>query len=154
MRELASHAVPASKLLVREEAVLMRPIAGRSEWLRQFDGVPEALRRAASQKKPTKTSKLDPSWFPAKTRFVSEREIQEIFAAGDLARWETFQQKYRSQGWLAFSEVLTTLDGLDALIYYEAACGGLCGESGYAWLRRDPNTSRWSVKKRIITLMA
>jgi hypothetical protein len=155
MLELRYHAVPGSKLLIREEPVPMRAISGsQTDWLRQFDDVPEVLRRAASQDSPAKTLKLDPAWFPAAARFISERAIQEVFAGGGAANWSVFQQKYRSQGWLAFSDVLVTKDGLDAFLYYEAACGGLCGEGGYAWLKRDPNTSRWSLVKRIISFMA
>ena len=42
----------------------------------------------------------------------------------------------------------------DALVYYEAHCGGLCGERGYAWLHRDSDRSRWQLKKRIVSRVA
>ena len=64
--------------------------------------------------------------------------------------WAAFKRQHGADGWLAFSEALLTPDGLDALLYYEAECGGLCGESGYAWLHRDSVQSAWSIKKKIV----
>ena len=60
---------------------------------------------------------------------------------GDVAR-------VCSRGWLAFSDVLLTGNRLDALVYYEAHCGGLCGETGYAWLHRDSVVAGWTLARR------
>jgi hypothetical protein len=58
------------------------------------------------------------------------------------------------RGFPAFSAALFTRDRLDALVYYEAGCGGLCGEGGYAWFRRDTVSSPWRIEKKIVSRMS
>jgi len=70
------------------------------------------------------------------------------------SRWTAFMRRHNAYGWMSFSDVLFSDDGLDALVYYNAACGSLCGEAGYAWLHRDSAQSRWLLKKKIISRMA
>jgi hypothetical protein len=50
---------------------------------------------------------------------------------------------------IAFSSVLYTREGLDALVYYDAICGGLCAEAGYAWLHRENDQAPWRVARKV-----
>jgi hypothetical protein len=53
-----------------------------------------------------------------------------------------------------FSDILFAPDGLNALVYYERRCGGLCGEGGYVWAQRDSAQSQWSIRQRIVSWMS
>jgi hypothetical protein len=89
--------------------------------------------------------------FPTGTRLVSAKNVQEIFAGSGIEEnWSAFRRQFKSKGWLAFSAGLLTDDQLNALVYYEARCGGLWGEGGYVWLRRDTAKSSWRIAKKII----
>jgi hypothetical protein len=145
------HGTSPSRMAVSDVAVSMPTLSRAStEWLKEFDDVPVALRQAASQASPTSAHPFDVAQFPADAKVVSEPAIRRIFAGGVEEGWATFRREYGSEGWLTFSDVLFTIDGLDALVYYEARCGGLCGEGGYAWLHRDAASSSWSIRKKII----
>jgi hypothetical protein len=150
------HAVPASQMVVRDTAVAMPTLQGSSsEWLKEFDKVPSELRRAASRPSPTKPHRLDASLFPPGTRLVPASAVERIFTgAGVEENWSAFRTQFKSRGWLAFSDALLAGDRLDALVYYEARCGGLCGEGGYAWLRRDTVSSPWRIEKKIVSWMS
>ena len=54
-------------------------------------------------------------------------------------------------GWVSYSDVLTTADGLDALVYTEAHCGDLCGQGSYIWLHRTEPGAPWSIAKTIVS---
>lgn len=150
------HAVPASQMVVKDKAVPMPPLRGSSsEWLRQFNEVPSELRRAASEPPPTKPHRLDASLFPAGTRLVSAESVETKFTgSGTEENWSAFRSQFSSHGWLAFSDGLLAEDQLNALVYYEARCGGLCGEGGYVWLRRDSVGSPWRIAKKIVSWMS
>jgi hypothetical protein len=149
------HATSASQMVVKDKAVPMRPLQGSSsEWLRQFDDVPSELRRAASEPPRTKPHRLDASLFPAGTRLVSAESVETIFTGSGIENWSAFRSQFRSQGWLAFSDGLLAGDQLNALVYYESGCGGLCGEGGYVWLRRDTVGSPWRIAKKIVSWMS
>jgi hypothetical protein len=150
------HAVPASQMVVKDMAVAMPSVQGSSsEWLKEFEKVPSELRRAASRHSPTKPHRLDPSLFPPGTRLVPASAVERIFTGGGVEEnWSAFNSQFKSRGWLAFSDALLTGDRLDALVYYEARCGGLCGEGGYAWLRRDSVRSPWRIEKKIVSWMS
>jgi hypothetical protein len=149
------HATPASQMSVKDVALAMPTVSGSSEeWRKLFDVVPQELRRAVSRQSPTKAHALEASVLPAGTRLVSARAVDAVFRRGAQENWEAYQRQFNTRGWLAFSDVLFTEDGLDALVYYESRCGGLCGEGGYAWLHRDSRSSRWTIAKRIIKWMS
>jgi hypothetical protein len=150
------HATPASQMVVKDTAVAMPTLRGSSsEWLEQSDEVPSELRRAASQPSPTKLHRLDASLFPTGTRLVSAAAVEATFrGSGTEENWPAFRRQFKSQGWLAFSDGLLADDQLNALIYYEARCGGLCGEGGYVWLRRDTVSSPWRIAKTIVGWMS
>lgn len=150
------HGVPASLMVVKDTAVAMPTLRGSSsEWLKEFDEIPVELRQLASQPSPTQPHRLDVSVFPPQTRLVRASAIERIFTnSGIEENWSAFRTQVKAQGWLAFSDVLVAGDQLNALVYYEARCGGLCGEGGYAWLRRDTVGSPWRITKKIVSWMS
>ena len=150
------HGVPASRLVVNDTAVAMPTLRGSSsEWLKEFDEVPIELRRLASRPSPTQPHRLDASVFPTETRLVPASAIETIFTGrGVEENWSAFRAQVKAQGWLAFSDGLLAGDQLNVLVYYEARCGGLCGEGGYVWLRRDTVGSPWRITKKIVSWMS
>ena len=150
------HATPASQMVVTDTAVAMPTLRGSSsDWLKQFDEVPSELRRAASQLSPTASHRLDASLFPPGTRLVSAAAVETTLRGSGIdEKWSAFRRQFNAQGWLAFSGGLLANDQLNALVYYEAHCGGLCGEDGYAWLRRDTTSSPWRIAKKIVRRMS
>lgn len=150
------HGVPASQMIVKDTAVAMPTLRGSSsEWLKQFGEVPFELRRLASRASPTQPHRLDASLFPIGTRLVPAPAIEAIFTGpGVEENWSAFRIQVKARGWLAFSDRLLAGDELNALVYYEAWCGGLCGEGGYVWLRRDTVGSPWRIAKKIVRWMS
>jgi hypothetical protein len=150
------HGVSASRMVVKDTAVAMPTLRGSSsEWLKEFDEVPFELGRLASRPSPTQPHRLDASLFPTRTRLVPASVIETIFTGpGVEENWSAFRTQVKAQGWLAFSDSLLAADQLNALVYYEARCGGLCGEGGYVWLRRDTVGSAWRISKKIVSWMS
>jgi hypothetical protein len=150
------HGVPAALMVVKDTAVAMPTLLGSaSEWLAQFDQVPSELRRAASQPSPTKRRRLDGAAFPSGTSVMSAQAIEKVFTSPTpRENWSAFRAEFHARGWLAFSEGLVTRDRLNALVYYEGRCGGLCGEGGYVWLRRDTVSSPWRIARKIVSWMS
>ena len=150
------HGRPASQMVVKDTAVAMPTVRGSSrDWLKGFDAVPSELQRAASQPSPTASHRLDASLFPTGTRLVSAAAVETTFKSLGLdGNWPAFRRQFSAQGWLAFSDGLLADDQLNALVYYEAHCGGLCGEGGYAWLRRDSAGSPWRIAKKMVSWMS
>jgi hypothetical protein len=150
------HGTPASQMVVKDTAVAMPTLRGSSsEWLRQFDDIPSELRRAASEPSPTKSYRLDASQLPSGTRLVSAESVATTFTGSGVdENWSAFRSQFSAKGWLAFSGGLLAEDQLNALVYYEARCGGLCGEGGYVWLRRETVSSSWRIAKKIVSWMS
>jgi hypothetical protein len=150
------HGTPASQMVVKDSAVAMPSLRGSAiEWRREFDDTPSELRRAASEPSPTITRRLERSDLPAGTRLVRAHDVDALFASPDLeANWIAFRTEYNARGWLTFSDGLLAADRLSVLVYYEARCGGTCGEGGYVWLRRETVGSPWRTAKRIVAWMS
>jgi hypothetical protein len=150
------HGTPGSQMVVSDTAVKMPTLRGSSsEWLKEFKDVPSELRRAASQPSPTESRRFDSSLFPTGTNLVPDANVQKVFRnAGIGENWSAFRTQFKAQGWLAFSTALLADNQLNALAYYESRCGGLCGEGGYVWLRRDTAGSPWQIVKKIISWMS
>jgi hypothetical protein len=154
---LSYHGVPGSRLAAQDVAIPMPTIAvpgAVAQWLAQFDEMPGALRRAVSEPEPTTAASLDAAAFPPETRLVSRQAVQSLFTGGIEEGWARFRRQYASEGFLAVSRVLYSADALDAIVYYNVACGGLCGEGGYLWLHRNTVRSPWVVAKKIVSMMA
>ena len=80
--------------------------------------------------------------------FVSDTALSEIFSHGVTGGWNEFRKRYPGQhGFLRVSPVALSADSLDALVYYELRCGGLCGTGEALWISRR-GTNRWHVRKR------
>lgn len=145
------HAVPATRMSVKDRTLPMPTLTGSSDqWLKLFDDVPLELRRAAGRPSPTKADAFDVSLLPDGTHVVSAAAVDALPMKGVAEYWAAFKRKFGSDGWLAFSDSILSKDELHALIYYEARCGGLCGEGGYVWLRRDTVDSPWWIAKKIV----
>ena len=155
LREERYHAFPASGMRVLDRSILMPSLQGASSnWLRQFASVPAELRELAMNQSPTKAQPFGPAVFPAEARMVSQEEIDALHAAHGSRFWDEFKSRFDATGWISFSDVILSREGLDALVYYEAQCGGLCAEAGYAWVHRDTRQSRWSVRLRVVRRMS
>ena len=120
---------------VHEAGIPMPTLRGSSsEWLAQFSGMPEELRRFAMEKQPAIPHAIDQSLLPPGTP-LGRSEAKD--RPGDPMT-------------IAFSSVLYTREGLDALVYYDAVCGGLCAEAGYAWLHRGNHQGPWRLAKKVV----
>ena len=146
------HGLPGSLMLVRDELIPIRALTAETvpAFLKQFDPMPAELREAL--RRPTiKPAPLDRALFPVGTRFISQASIAAAFTQGSGKDWPAFKRQYQSDGWVSFSDVMVTADGLDALVYTEAHCGDLCGQGSYIWLQRTGSAAPWSIKKTIVS---
>jgi hypothetical protein len=66
-------------------------------------------------------------------------------------RWASFYRQSGAAGWVGFSDVVLTIDRMDALVYYEGRCGSLYGVGEFVWLHRDSAESNWAIRKRILS---
>jgi len=150
------HGVAGELMIVKDRTVAMPTLVGSAtDWLAKFGDVPAELRQAASRQAPTKIGEMSASMLPPRTRIVSTQAVDAIFTGSDLdAHWIAFYRQFDARGWISFSDVIVTDSGLDALVYYESRCGGLCGEGGYVWLHRGTSRSQWVVTKQVISWMA
>jgi hypothetical protein len=146
------HGLSGSRMLVRDELIPIRALSAETvpAFLKEFDPVPVEL-RAALRRPAIKPAPLDRALFPAGTRFISQASIAAAFTQGPGKDWPAFKRQYTSDGWVSFSDVVVTADGLDALVYTEAHCGDLCGQGSYIWLQRTGSTAPWSIKKTIVS---
>jgi len=118
-----------------------------------------ALKTAVAASPAADTAPFGAASFPAGVKLVSREAVQALFrtaAAGATIddRWKTFRERYAAKSLQGFSRPVITADGLEALIYYTHSCGSLCGEAGYAWLRRASKTAPWRVAKRLPKVIA
>jgi hypothetical protein len=80
-------------------------------------------------------------------RILTSAELSEIFERPGRSGWQEFYRRYpRQRSYLRFTPVAFSADTLDALVYYEYYCGGLCGEGSAVWLRGQ-SSGRWQVRK-------
>ena len=140
-------------MLVRDELIPIRAISAAAvpEYLKKFDPVPAELRDALRAPTVSRPAPVDRSLFPAGTQFISQAALTAAFNESLGGGWRSFRRQYNSGGWVSFSDVLVTADGLDALVYTEARCGDLCGQGSYNWLRRTGSAAPWSIMKTIVS---
>ena len=138
------HGATPSTLGVIDTLMPMRPLDANAERYRQL---PPALRRMASVPVPTGAKPLDPRTVPPSVAILAAESMPSAptTESPDVLRW------YLRQRGFAFSDALVTPDGLDALIYYEADCGGTCGEAGYAWMRRQSLRAPWVLRTKFVS---
>lgn len=134
-------------LLLGDSTIGFRaPSGGILTWRTQFDSIPRALPLALDEvSRVTRASATLPLSRPV--RIITDAERREIFARGIEVGWVEFYRRYpRQRRYLRFSPVAFSSDSLDAMVYYEYYCGGLCGGGNAVWLtRRDDHT--WRVRK-------
>lgn len=147
------HNLPGSGMLVRDELIPIRAISAAAvpEYLKKFDPVPTELRNTLRGPTVSRPAPVDRSLFPAGTQFISQAALTAAFNESLGGGWRSFRRQYNSGGWISFSDVLVTADGLDALVYTEARCGDLCGQGSYNWLRRTGSAAPWSIMKTIVS---
>jgi hypothetical protein len=121
--------------------------ASRS-WRAQFDSIPQLPTRLEEiSKTRVATASLA---FPRPMRVLAGAELREIFSAGPSG-WAEFYRRYPNQrSYLDVSPVAFSADSLDALVYYEHHCGGLCGSGEAVWLSRPAATDRWRIRKKVM----
>jgi hypothetical protein len=150
------HGVQAAGMLVKDEWLSIDPIGDSTvpEWLAEFDVVPGELRQTLRLPRVSETATFDRALFPAGTRFISKRLIDAVFSQSGPEGWPEFRRRYKADGWISYSHVTATSDGLDAFVFVEAHCGGLCGEGVYHWLHRVRPGAAWSIMKSITRWIA
>lgn len=142
---------PSSRTIVVRATPLPIPrLKGSAPgWLAQFADVPRPLLDLVDEGE-LSDQPFDASSFPEHIQLVPEDTLKQFFTGHNVERnWLSLKQAFDTDGWLAFSEVLLTDDHLDALVYAEKHCGGLCGEGAYFWLQRDSRGASWRVARRM-----
>jgi hypothetical protein len=77
-------------------------------------------------------------------------ELRRTLAGADsMGAWTALRQQYGVGVSYAFSRPVVAEDLLSALVFYALTCGPQCGESGFVWLTRSSQDSRWSVAKQL-----
>lgn len=84
--------------------------------------------------------------FPRPVDLVSNTMLREMFSRGITGGWSEFHLRYPRTGYLKVSPVALSADTLDALVYYEFRCGGMCGQAEFVWITRR-GASHWHVRK-------
>jgi hypothetical protein len=104
----------------------------RSALLAKFSDMPSDLRDALRRSTSAKPVLLDVTLLPPGKKIVPE---------GTDPRLE-------------LSEVRFGKNRLDALVYAQWMCQGLCGEGGYFWIRRNTSDSPWFLFRRVVDWMS
>ncbi len=84
-------------------------------------------------------------------RFFTSEDRANILLNNPNDFWMHFRERFAdASGLLTFSPVAFSTDGTQALLYYDYACGGRCGNSDLVWLSPGSN-KRWQIRK-VLTL--
>ena len=142
-----------SKLVIRTPHLVF-PVPSTIE-LGPLGPASGTLQTKVQAARPSQAESINVESFPAGTQFVAKEEIDEIFRTAPRgnspdSRWIPFRERFNATSYQAFSRPIVTDDGLDALVYYQHACGSLCGESGYVWLHRSSTADAWMVARRLV----
>ena len=111
-------------------------------------GLAQALQKASTPQRPTASLKLPPP-----IHILSDSAVKRISDADLLGTLGIV--KGRAQGALglwAFSPVVYSANGMDAMFYYSEYCGHTCGENTLAWLRKDSD-GKWAVRRTAILII-
>ena len=143
---------PAAWVIETMPLSMPTPVASDWGWLGEGTAGLRALVEARAEPPPPKPFTRD--HFQTGTILVPREEIAELFRNAQAdgtpeSRWLPFRSKFKVQSYQGLSEPVITADGLNALVWYSNACGSLCGEAGYAWLRRPSLRAAWAVVKRL-----
>lgn len=108
-------------------------------------GLAGALEAASSPPQPIETLSL-----PYPIHVVSSKELSAMFANGPNKGWEEFHRRYpHAHSYFAFSPVVYSPNGSDALFWYEWYCGSLCAGGEAVWVSRDPQ-GRWQFRQKVL----
>ena len=111
-------------------------------------GLAQALQKVSALRRPTPSLHLPPP-----IRILPDSAAKRIGDADLLGTLGVI--KGRPQGPLglwAFSPVVYSADGTDAMFYYSEYCGHTCGENTLVWLRKDPD-GKWAVRRTAILMI-
>jgi len=147
---LSFHAVPGSTFAVVDRTIPTRPVSDLIVRELKAARVPDAL-LAAVRGPLVGDEPLGPSVLPDGTRAVSKVQVEGLSGSADANLWARFRREVGATGVLSFSAVAFSPDRLDAVVAYEAYCGGLCGEGGYVWLHQQGSSGRWVVVRTFAT---
>jgi hypothetical protein len=111
-------------------------------------GLAQALQKASALRRPTTSLHLPPP-----IRILPDSAVKRIGNADLLGTLGAV--KGRAQGPLglwAFSPIVYSGDGTDAMFYYSEYCGQTCGENTLVWLRKDSD-GKWAVRRTAILVI-
>lgn len=141
-----ARAVPDTLLLEDSTLAFRVPRDAVPSWRAEFDSIPATLPTLLETVSTAKRSSTVLP-LPRPVRIVTSTELGEIFESRGRGGWQEFYRRYpRHRSYLRFTPVAFSADTLDALVYYEYYCGGLCGGGNVVWFRRQSN-GRWQVQK-------
>jgi hypothetical protein len=121
----------------------------REEFRRRYEGFPSALagplEEASTPARPIESLSL-----PYPIQVVSSKELNAMFGNDPNKGWEEFHRRYpRARSYFAFSPVVYSPNGSDALFWYEWYCGSLCAGGEAVWVSRDPQ-GRWQFRQKVL----
>lgn len=140
--------IPDTLLMAESSLQFTLPTGATPAWQAQLDSIPPALAKRLAKESQHQVSSLTLA-LPRPAIVLGRAEFAEIFAQGPRG-WPEFHRRYPKQsGYFGLSPVAFSSDSLDALVYYEYHCGGLCGSGAAAWLHRGTITEPWYVRKTL-----
>jgi hypothetical protein len=121
----------------------------REEFRRRYEGFPSALsgplEAASSPARRVETLSL-----PYPIHVVSSKDLNAMFGNDPNKGWEEFHRRYpRARSYFAFSPVVYSTNGSDALFWYEWYCGSLCAGGEVVWVSRD-SQGRWQFRQKVL----
>ncbi len=111
-------------------------------------GLAQALQKASALRRPTGSLHLPPP-----IRILADSAAKRIGDADLLGTLGAV--KSRPQGPLglwAFSPIVYSADGTEAMFYYSEYCGHTCGENTLVWVRKDPD-GKWAMRRTAILVI-
>ena len=152
---LTFHGVPGTRMVLKDMTVPMRPLTGTDEnWRKQFDQMPSELLERARGDTPSRPTLLTTAHVPSGVRLVPHNTLDRLFTPQTSPDRDEFERHFQAAGWVAVSDVLWSADGRHAFVYYASWCGGLCGQGGYIWARRDAADGPWRVARSVVSWLA
>jgi hypothetical protein len=102
---------------------------------------------------------LDLRVLPKGTVLVSREEIEDFFRSMRAPQrfedqWTQLRAKLGVQSFQGLSRPVVSHDGLTAVVWYSHSCGSLCGEGGWAVLKRPTTGADWVVVQQIVKVVS
>ena len=121
----------------------------QGQFSREYEGLPSTLlvplERASSLARPSQTLNL-----PYPIRVISSEELKATFAKDPTKGWVEFHHRYPNvRSYFAFSPIVYSADGADALFWAEWYCGSLCAGGEAVWVARDAQ-GRWQFLRKVL----